>query len=61
MKVVCEIVMEACDAGLIEEGKEVVSVAGTGRGADTVTLIRSKTSNRFLELIVLEILAKPRG
>lgn len=61
MKVVCEIVMEACDAGLIREDKEVASVAGTGRGADTVTLIRSKTSNRFLELVVLEILAKPRG
>jgi hypothetical protein len=53
--------MEACDAGLIQEDKEVASVAGTGRGADTVTLIRSKTSNRFLELVVLEILAKPRG
>ena len=61
MKVVCEIVMEACDAGLIQEDREVASVAGTGRGADTVTLIRSKTSNRFLELVVLEILAKPRG
>ncbi len=29
------------------------------RGADTVTLIRSKASVRFLELVVLEILAKP--
>jgi hypothetical protein len=53
--------MAAGDAGLIQEDKEVASVAGTGRGADTVTLIRSKTSNRFLELVVLEILAKSRG
>jgi len=61
MKVVCEIVMEACDAGLVAENREVAAVAGTGRGADTVVLIRSKNSLRFLELSVLEILAKPRG
>jgi len=53
--------MEACDAGLMEEDREVAAVAGTGRGADTVTLIRSTSSKRFLELVVLEILAKPRG
>ena len=60
-KVCCEIVMMAADAGLIPEGEEIVAVAGTGRGADTVAIIRSVTSKRFLELKVLEILAKPRG
>ena len=30
-------------------------------GADTVTIIRSATSKRFLDLKVLEILAKPRA
>ncbi len=59
IKVGCEIVMEACDAGLVREDREVAAVAGTGSGADTVTLIRSKASVRFLELVVLEILAKP--
>jgi len=61
IKVCCEIVMEACDAGLVDEDREVAAVAGTGRGADTVALIRSKASKRFLELTVLEVLAKPRG
>jgi len=61
IKVVCEIVMEACDAGLVEEDREVAAVAGTGRGADTVALLRSTSSRRFLDLMVLEILAKPRG
>lgn len=61
VKVCCEIVMMAADAGLIPEGEEVVAVAGTGYGADTVTIIRSVTSKRFLNLKVLEILAKPRG
>lgn len=59
-KVCCEIVMEACDGGLVPEGEEVVAVAGTVRGADTVCIIRSAASKRFLDLKVLEILAKPR-
>lgn len=60
VKVACEIVMEACDAGLLEEEKEVIAVGGTARGADTVCLILSAASKRFLKLRVLEILAKPR-
>lgn len=59
-KVCCEIVMMAADAGLIPEGEEILAVAGTGWGADTVTVIRSAVSKRFLNLRVLEILAKPR-
>lgn len=59
-KVCCEIVMMAVDAGLIPEGEEVLAVAGTARGADSVLVIRSSASKRFLELKVLEILAKPR-
>jgi hypothetical protein len=59
-KVCCEIVMMAADAGLIPEGEEVLAVAGTGRGADTVMVLRSAPSKRFLDLKVLEILTKPR-
>ncbi len=59
-KVCCEIAMMATDAGLIPEEEEVLAVAGTGRGADTVMVIKSAASKRFLDLRVLEILAKPR-
>lgn len=59
-KVCCEITMMAADGGLIPEGEEVLAVAGTAIGADTVLLIKSAVSKRFLELKVLEILAKPR-
>ncbi|MBL7031718.1 MAG: hypothetical protein ISR97_00860 [Nitrospira sp.] len=59
-KVCCEIVMMAADAGLIPEGEEVIAVAGTGHGADTVTVLNAMPSKRFLDLKVLEILAKPR-
>jgi hypothetical protein len=59
-KVCCEIVMMAVDAGLIPERGEVLAVAGTARGADTVMVLKSAASKRFLDLRVLEILAKPR-
>ncbi|MEW6001641.1 MAG: pyruvate kinase alpha/beta domain-containing protein [Nitrospirota bacterium] len=59
-KVCCEIVMMAVDAGLIPEGEEVLAAGGTARGADTVMVLKSAASKRFLELRVLEILAKPR-
>lgn len=61
VKVCCEMIMMTADAGLIPEGEEVITVAGTGRGADTVTVIRSAASKRFPDLKVLEILAKPRA
>lgn len=60
-KVGCEIVMMATDAGMIPEGEEVIAVAGTARGADTALIVRSAASKRFLDLRVLEILAKPRA
>jgi hypothetical protein len=60
-KVCCEIVMMAVDAGLIPEGEEVIAAAGTARGADSVLVIKSAASKRFLDLKVLEILAKPRA
>lgn len=60
-KVAVEIVMEACDAGLIPEAAEVLAVGGTGHGSDTVLLVKARPSKRFLDLEVLEILARPRG
>lgn len=60
VKVGCEVVMMACDAGHIPEGKEVVAVGGTGTGADAVVVVKSAASKRFLDFKVLEIVAKPR-
>jgi hypothetical protein len=60
-KVCCEIVMMATDAGLLPESEEVLAVAGTAKGADTVMVLKSAASKRFLDLRVLEILAKPRA
>jgi uncharacterized protein len=59
IKVAVEIVVEACDAGMIPEGVEVIAVAGTGRGADTVAVVEAHPSDRFFDVRVRQILAKP--
>jgi uncharacterized protein len=59
IKVCVEIVVEACDAGLIPEGKDIIAVAGTGKGADTVAIVQARPSDRFLDVRVKQILAKP--
>jgi hypothetical protein len=38
----------------------VVAVGGTARGWDTVAIIKSAASKRFMQLSVLEIWGKPR-
>ncbi len=58
-KVALECVLMAVDAGLVDSGKEVLSVAGTGSGADTVLLIHSANSKDFFESRIKEVVAKP--
>jgi hypothetical protein len=62
MKVTCEIVLQAADAGLVRNGVPVISIAGTGRvrGADTAIVVSPVNSNRFFELKVHEVICKPR-
>jgi hypothetical protein len=59
MKVVAEIIAMASDAGLVPP-EDVVAVAGTSRGADTAVVISAMPSNRFFQMRIREILAKPR-
>ncbi len=59
-KVCVEIVAMACDAGLIPSGKNVLSVAGTNRGADTILIIKSANSRRLFDMKIIEVVAKPQ-
>ncbi len=59
-KVACEIALMAADAGLIRTDEEVISIGGTGRGADTALVIRPAHTHDFFELKVREVLCKPR-
>jgi uncharacterized protein len=58
VKVCVEMAAMACDAGLILPG-DAIAVAGTGRGADTCLLIKANSSNKFFDIRIKEILAKP--
>ncbi len=59
-KVCVEIVAMAADAGLIPVDRDVIAIAGTGRGADTALVIRPAHSSRLFDMAVREIIAKPR-
>jgi len=58
-KVCVEITLMAADAGLIPVDRDVIAIAGTGRGADTALRIRPANAARFFDLKIREIVAKP--
>jgi len=59
-KVACEVVLMAADAGLIRTDEEVISIGGTGSGADTALVVKPAHTHDFFELKVREVLCKPR-
>lgn len=59
MKVMLEIAMMAADAGLVETGKPVITIAGTYRGADSAAVVVSENSDNFFDLKVPEIICIP--
>jgi hypothetical protein len=59
MKVVVEITVMAADAGLIRTDEDVITIAGTGRGADYAVVVRPVNSGDFFDLRIKEILCKP--
>lgn len=54
-----ECAVMALDAGLIPFGQRVIAVAGTGRGADTATVLTPNHSNHFFSTKIHEIICKP--
>lgn len=60
MKVAVEIAIMAAEAGFVPVDKEVVSIAGTGEGADTAIVLVPAYARKFKELRIREILCKPR-
>jgi hypothetical protein len=60
MKVCMEIATMAVDAGLVEDiEKDIICIGGTGRGADTVCIIKPAPTSLFDKLRVKMILCKP--
>ncbi len=58
-KVCVEITLMAADAGLIPADRDIVAIAGTGRGADTALRIQPANAARFFDLKIKEVIAKP--
>ncbi len=58
-KVCVEIACMAADAGLVKEGEDIIAVAGTHFGADTIELVRAASTRRILDTKVREVIAKP--
>jgi hypothetical protein len=59
MKVAFEIIYMAADAGLLPMDEDVISIAGTGKGADTAIVAKPAHSGDLFDLYVKEIIAKP--
>jgi len=59
MKVVVECAYMAADAGLIPMDRDVISIAGSGRGADTAVVLKPSHLHTMFDLYVKEIIAKP--
>lgn len=58
-KVAVEIAVMALDAGLIPYGKDIISIGGTGSGADTAIVIRPAHSHHFFDTKIKQIICKP--
>jgi hypothetical protein len=59
MKVACEIACMAVDSGYVKPGEEIISIAGTGRGADTAIVVKATNTHDFFETKIMEIICKP--
>lgn len=60
-KVCVEITLMAADAGLIPVDRDIVAIAGTGKGVDTALRIKPANTARFFDLKIREVIAKPQN
>ena len=60
VKVTIEIAIMALDAGLIPYNKEIISIGGTGEGADAAIVCIPRHGKDFFSFEVREIICKPR-
>ena len=58
-KVAIELALMAADAGLVRTDEDVISVGGSGKGADSALVIRPANTHNFFDLKVKQIICKP--
>ncbi|MBN2238929.1 MAG: hypothetical protein JW712_04075 [Dehalococcoidales bacterium] len=59
-KVVAECACMAADAGLVRCDTDIISIGGTGGGADTAVVLQPANSHRLFQMKIREIICKPR-
>ena len=60
MKVACEVACMAADGGLIRTDEEAIMIGGSMGGADTAVVLRPSNTHAFFDLVIKEIVCKPR-
>jgi hypothetical protein len=60
MKVAFECAAMAADGGHVRTDEEIISIGGSGRGADTAVVIQAGYTHRFFSSRLKEIICKPR-
>ncbi len=58
-KVAVEIALMAADAGLVRTDEAIISIGGTGKGADTALVLKPATSAHLFDLKIQEVICKP--
>ena len=58
-KVAVEVSIMAADAGTLS-GNDIISIGGTGRGADAALVIKPANQSDFFDIRIREIICKPR-
>jgi len=61
VKVGCEVTGMAADAGLIRTDEEAIGIGGSGGGADTALVFKPSNTHTFFDMIIREIICKPRS
>ena len=59
-KVAVEVAVMAADAGTLT-GADIISIGGSGSGADAALVLKPAHQNNFFDLRIREIICKPRG
>ncbi|WP_457559559.1 hypothetical protein [Candidatus Harpocratesius sp.] len=60
VKVAMEMALMSVDAGLVKMGQEIITISGTGLGADTCCWIKAASSRMIDSLRINAIFAKPK-
>ena len=59
-KVAVEVAIMAADAGALS-GNDIVSIGGSGSGADAALILKPAHQNNFFDMRIREIVCKPRS